>query len=89
MSLAKNYAAVFKTLDSKKVLVYMKQKGHLRLLPQIVRILEREKVRPASITVTAKDDPRIVGGSYTLDGYTLTDRTYRTALVNLYQKLIS
>lgn len=87
MSLAQHYARVFKELDTKQVVAYMKKRGHLSLLPQIVRILEREQVRPESVTITAKEDPRLVGGSLTLNGYTLTDRTYRRALVDLYHRI--
>lgn len=84
---AKHYAAVLRTLDTEQVLAYMRHRGHLSLLPQVLSILEREQPRPASKTVTAAEDPRIVGGSYTLDGYMLEDRTYRTALVQLYKKI--
>ena len=88
MSLASNYAAVLKDLDSKKVVSYMKSKGHLSLLPQVVRILEREKPRPESVTITAQDDPRIVGGTITLKGFTLIDASYRKALVQIYKNAV-
>ncbi len=84
---ARHYAAVFKELDTKRVLLYMKSRGHLSLLPQVVRILSRERPRPVSVTITKKEDPRVVGGFLKLEGMTRTDRTHRRALVNLYQKI--
>lgn len=87
MSLAHHYATVLKELELKDVLAYMKKRGHLSLLPQVVNILEREKTRPESVTITAKDDPRIVGGTVTLKGFTLIDQSYRRALVDLYHRI--
>lgn len=89
MSLASNYAQVLtEGSDPKQVVSYMVQKGHQSLLPQVVRILTREKRRPETVTITAKDDPRIVGGSITLTGFTLVDASYRKALVTLYKNVI-
>jgi hypothetical protein len=87
MSLASNYVQVLKEgVDEKKVVAHMKAKGHLSLLPTVLRILKREKQRPETVTITAKDDPRIVGGTITLKGFTLIDASYRKALVDLYKR---
>jgi F0F1-type ATP synthase delta subunit len=53
MSLAANYAALLSGgADMKKTLAYMKSRGHLSLLPQIVRILERRSAEGGSVVVT-------------------------------------
>lgn len=98
MTLAHNYATVLK--DGSKVaqvLAHMKAKGHLSLLPQVVRILSREIHTGEVVTVAhEKDathfkhakvviDPRVVGGHIHRNGSTVTDASYRTALVTLYK----
>lgn len=105
MNLAYRYAQILKDVDTKKVLAYMKQKGHSSLLPKVVRILVRE--RPVGDTVTVahdKDaakmkkkfpesriviDEKLVGGYIARSGTSVTDASYRHALVSLYQNTIN
>jgi F0F1-type ATP synthase delta subunit len=57
-TLARTYANVLKELGEggvKKTLSYMKVRGHLSLLPEIVRILEREPAKPDAIVTVAKE----------------------------------
>jgi hypothetical protein len=101
MSLASNYATVFKSLDAKKVIAYMKQRGHVSLLPQVVRILAREKDEGETITVAHEKDakkfkdarivvnPHIVGGYVRRDGSKLTDASFRRSLVEIYYKTVN
>jgi len=52
MSLASNYAALLsKGADVEKTLAYMKHRGHLSLVSQIVRILKREPAEANAATV--------------------------------------
>lgn len=102
MSLASNYATLLKTLDVKKVLAYMKQKGHLSLLPQVTRLLKRERVEGETVIVAhEKDaqkhlrsdlrvivDPSIVGGFIHRKGSKLVDNSYRKALVEIYKNAV-
>lgn len=101
MNLVQRYAQVFKDVDAKKVLAYMKKRGHLSLLPQVVKVLEREPAQGAVVLVAhEKDvpkmkkkfpdaridvDEKIVGGYISRDRTTVTDASYRHALVSLYQ----
>lgn len=103
---------------AKKLVAYLKKRGHLSLLPAIVARVERMAGAKAgakvvlakagdaqkfatsiasaltTMGVPADDytlvvDERVVGG-YVIEGKgKVVDRTYRTALVNLYQKITS
>lgn len=105
MSLASRYAQVLKDVDVTKVLRYMKARGHLSLLPKVVRILEREPASGDTVVVAhEKDvtkykkkfpesrvevDEKIVGGYISRSGTSVVDASYRHALVSLYQKTIT
>lgn len=100
MSLAQNYATLLNDIAPARVVDYMKSRGHVSLLPQVVRILERKQESNHVVTVARKEDaphtpgatvvvdPRIVGGTITRKNNTLTDASYRRALVNIYKKAI-
>jgi F0F1-type ATP synthase delta subunit len=101
----------------KKLILYMKSRGHLSLLTAAVQKAERLSVSQSHTTVTvasapdakkfaahiastveslgvAKEeytirvDDRAVGGYAVLAHNQLVDRTYRSALVSLYQHSI-
>lgn len=59
MSIAKQYAAVLKESTEEgvadRVIARMKKKGHLSLLPEVVRILEREDVDDQTLVFIAKE----------------------------------
>src|SRR3989344_2540366 len=62
MSLSRTYAQVIQGAPdsgtatfAKKLVAYMKSKGHLSLLPEIVRILEREPKRAEATVVVARE----------------------------------
>ena len=59
MSLARTYATVFQELSQTNsssrldgMLAYMKKKGHLSVLPQMLRIVEREQKENATVHIT-------------------------------------
>lgn len=114
MSLANAYAKVLRDVPTKdvpaylpRVLAFMKGRGHLSLLPQVVRILEREPSDTGeAVAVIAKEsdakkfaeeirgarvvvDPRIVGGYTVRTGSRFVDRSFRSALIAIYQKTVS
>lgn len=105
MNLVHRYATVLKSVDAKKVLAYMKLRGHLSLLPKIVRALEREPETQSTVVVAhEKDiskfkkkypdarvevDPKLVGGYIARSGTTVTDASYRHVLVQLYHNTIT
>ena len=103
---------------AKKLVQYLKKRGHLTLLPAIMARVERLTLKRRAATVVlgkagdAKTfatsiasalttlgiqeddyqvvvDERVVGGFGVLGKGKVIDRTYRTALVSLYQKIIS
>lgn len=114
MSLASHYASVLHAVDPKKVVSYMKAKGHLSLLPSVVRILERSRANETTVTVAKKDDvakhkskidhalkavdadesrrlivdENVVGGFMVVGNGKAVDRTFRSALVSLYQSIV-
>jgi F0F1-type ATP synthase delta subunit len=79
----------------------MRMKGHLSLLPNVVRALEREPETGTTVVVAhEKDvskmhkkfpdarvevDEKIVGGYIQRSENTVTDASFRHALVTLYQ----
>ncbi len=99
----------------KQFIAYLTKRGHLSLLPHIVKRLERARARTpgqvvlarekdavtfaqsiaAALTTlgvdkgayTVKVDDRAVGGYSVRAKGTLIDRTYRSALVQLYHKI--
>ena len=59
MTLSHSYAALFREDSSKeslnRILSYMNFRGHMSLLPQIVRILEREPKRVDATVLVARE----------------------------------
>ncbi len=123
MSLANTYAKVIQDAEGKpnvkafgdSLLAYMKAKGHMALLPQILSILSRAperdtaivKVRDAEDAKKYKkeidatlselgvkgahrtvEEPRLVGGYSVQAGGKLVDKSFRSALVTLYQQSV-
>lgn len=100
MNLIQNYASVLTGgADPKRTLALMKQKGHLSLLPQVVKVLEREKSEgEVMVVANEKDakgfkgnvvvDSRIVGGYLKRSGSKIIDATYRKALVEIYKNAV-
>ncbi len=105
MNATRAYVVAFQTLDPERVLAYMRLRGHLSLLPRVVRMLEAAKSGGPTLTVARQEDgatapaayararmiidPRIVGGYLYQDGSRVHDGTFRTALVTLYKKIIA
>ncbi|PIR85558.1 hypothetical protein COU15_00480 [Candidatus Kaiserbacteria bacterium CG10_big_fil_rev_8_21_14_0_10_45_20] len=59
MSLARTYATVFRELSKsnapevvEQMITYMKQKGHLSVLPEMLRIVEREQQERAEVHIS-------------------------------------
>lgn len=123
MNLAHAYARLIQEADDAgakpefagKIVTYMKSKGHLSLLPRVLRIAERmPKTNEAVVTVKndadykryEKDiktalsgighkgalrvahDAKIVGGYSVRAGGKITDRSFRSALVSIYQNTV-
>ena len=120
MNFAKAYAQIIREKEGeapflKKLLDFMRAKGHLSLVPEIVRILEREPdTKNVTKVVLAREsdkkkfshaikeavseigsgeteevtDPKIVGGYIVRGGGKVLDRSFRKALVDIYQKTI-
>ncbi len=98
-----------------KLLAYMKSRGHLSLLPQVVNILKRMPSGAEVVVTVANEkdltkykaeiksfltsegydkkpriveDSRIVGGYLVRAGSKVVDKTFRSALVDIYQKTV-
>jgi len=120
MSLAHTYARVLAEAGTEKgfldkLFSYMKIKGHLSLLPQILRLVHRMPEKD-TVVVTVRDqddakkfkkeidmsltelvvkgsrrvieDKRLVGGYSIRAGGKIVDKSYRSALVALYQNSV-
>lgn len=124
MSLSHAYAKVIQNAEQKgegdsflsKLISFMQSRGHMSLLGEIVRILEREPAAAkASVTLARESDaskfkdtlaqhlqtlgvgkdeytltldPKMVGGYRINAGGKLIDKSYRSALVSIYQKAV-
>ena len=100
MNLAQRYARVAALVDTDQLIAYLKHRGHLSLLPKIVRALQRMRTSVEVVTVAREHDathlkkkfpgaaivvdPKIVGGYIARSGTTITDASYRRSLVQLY-----
>lgn len=108
MNLARNYARVLTGFGPKRVdevIALMRVKGHLTLLPQVFRVILREREEGEVLTVARENDvgkfskqfprarvvvdPSIVGGFVRRDGSRLTDASARRALVALYKNALT
>jgi hypothetical protein len=107
MTLASNYAQVITELGVAGIdttVKLMKSKGHLSLLPQVMKILERSEGSADTLTVAHERDayklhtrfpgakvvidPTVVGGYRARKGSKLIDASYRKALVTIYKNVI-
>ncbi len=105
MNLVQCYAQVVKEVDTKKVLAYMRARGHLSLLPKVLKHLAREPEKSDLVVVAHSADvakmkkkfpdtridvdEKLVGGYIARRGTVVTDASYRHALVTLYQNTIT
>lgn len=124
MSLANAYASVINetpkelqnTEFTDKLIAFMRARGHMSLLSEIVRILENKPKEADAVVTVASDadlkefaseiksalatlgadsklhrtvvDVRAVGGYSVRAGSQIIDNTFRTALVDIYQKTV-
>jgi hypothetical protein len=73
-------------------ITHLRRTGRLRLLPRVLRELRREELRAkkfAPKTETAADNPSLISGWRKLENGTLTDRTGKSALIDMYKKIIA
>lgn len=78
--------------DFDAFLAHLKRTGRLKLLPQVLRELQEEKVRAkflAPRTETAQDNEALISGERTLKDGMLVDTTGKRALLEIYKKITS
>lgn len=78
--------------DYEKFVAHLKRTGRMKLLPQVLRELRREKARAeksAPRTETAENNPSLISGWRTLENGMLTDRTGKSALIDIYKNIIT
>jgi len=79
----KNYAAF---------IAHLKRTGQMKLLPRVLRELRREEAyakKFAPTRETAAKDPSLISGWRALENGILTDRTGKSALIDIYKKITS
>jgi hypothetical protein len=71
-------------------IAHLRRTGRLKLLPQVLAELKRDAARSkkfAPRTETAAENPSLIAGWRRLENGMLTDRTAKSALVDIYKKI--
>lgn len=71
---------------------HLRRTGRMKLLPLVLRELRVEEVlkkKSASRTETVAENPSLISGSRTLQNGILTDNTGKSALIDIYKKIIA
>jgi hypothetical protein len=69
---------------------HLEETGRLKLLPRILRELKRDEERKRELKgrkETAKENPSLISGWRFIENGILTDRTAKSALIEIYQKI--
>jgi len=73
-------------------IAHLKRTGRLKLLPLVLHELRSEEARAkrlSSKTETAAENPSLISGWRTLENGILTDRSGKSALIDIYKKIIA
>ena len=71
-------------------IAHLKRPGRLKLLPLVLHELRSEEARAkrlSSKTETAAENPSLISGWRTLENGMLTDRSGKSALIDIYKKI--
>lgn len=78
--------------DYPAFIAHLKRTGRLKLLPSVLRELRVEEARAkrnAPRKETAAENPSLISGWRTLENGVLTDNTGKSALIDIYKKIIA
>jgi hypothetical protein len=70
----------------------LKATGRVKLLPKVLRELREAEARAKKMSgrkETAEENPSLISGWRTIENGILTDRTGKSALVDIYKKIIA
>jgi hypothetical protein len=73
-------------------IAHLKRTGRLKLLPLVLRELYREEARAkksAPRTETVEENPALISGWRTLENSMLTDHSGKSALIDIYKRIIA
>ncbi|MDB5244764.1 MAG: hypothetical protein JWN18_634 [Parcubacteria group bacterium] len=73
-------------------IAHLKRTGRMKLLPQVLRELRVEEARAKGIvskTETAVENPSLISGWRKIENGMLTDTTGKSALIDIYKKIIA
>ncbi|MDO8623802.1 MAG: hypothetical protein Q7R54_00370 [bacterium] len=76
--------------DYEKFILHLKKTGRMKLLPHVLRELRIQEARQKMLTSkkeTAKENPSLISGYRTLENGMLTDRSAKSALISIYQRI--
>lgn len=76
--------------DYDAFIAHLRRTGRLKLLPQVLRELERERARTQRTTTrkeTAADMPSLISGWRMIENGQLTDHTGKSALIAIYRNI--
>lgn len=73
-------------------IAHLKRTGRMKLLPLVLRELRQEEARAKNIAPrreTSVDNPSLISGWRTVENGVLTDRTAKSALIDIYRNIIA
>lgn len=76
--------------DYQAFIAHLRHTGRIKLLPRVLVELKAENARVARLALkkeTAKENPSLISGYCTLENGMLTDRSAKSALVSIYQRI--
>ena len=71
---------------------HLKRTGRIKLLPLVLRELRNEAARAIRLTPkkeTAAENPSLISGWRSTENGVLTDHTAKSALIDIYKKIIT
>lgn len=76
--------------DYEAFIAHLRRAGRLKLLPQVLRELQREEARAkkfAPTRETAAENPSLISGWRSLENGILTDHSGKRALIDIYKNI--
>ena len=78
--------------DYEHFIAHLKRTGRMKLLPQVLRELRREEANAKRLSPqkeTVAENPALISGWRQIENGILTDRSGKSALIDMYKKIIA
>ena len=76
--------------DYEQFIAHLRRTGRLNLLPRVLRELREEEARAKRLAPrkeTALENPALISGWRSIENGLLTDRSGKSALIDIYKKI--